>query len=165
MTTSTLQEILQHVPMEMVDQMNELCPGVPANKKNLSTLLQYIKNNGMLLLDQGEDGLRVEFEIYKNRKKHFTLVRVEGPKQQWRCGPNLEHTLRTRPALAFQKVECTEDGLLEGIVFVKNVIKRYREDGICSECENKDGEQPRKRLKCEGMSGCESCIIRKAINF
>ncbi len=113
MATPTLKKVLQHVSAEKIDCFNELIPGIPADKKNLSTLLKYIKKSYGYYMDAGKDGPRCEFNMGKRGKKQELGVALEGPEEKWRCGPNGMHSLCTRPCLAVHIVECTEDGLLE----------------------------------------------------
>jgi hypothetical protein len=161
MAAPSLKDVLAAVPAAKLDSYNELLPGLQADKKNLSTLLEYIKK---------EDGIRstapdgahptVSILPHKQRKRPFITVAVWGPLQTWGHRAVQE---RARPCVARTEVKACEDGLLEGLCFAKEGLKRFREEGTCPDCASGPDEYPRKRLKAVGMPKCEECVIKAVL--
>jgi len=161
MAAPSLQDVLAAVPAAAIDVHNELIPGVQASRENLNTLLEYIKK---------EDGIRstmidadkptVSIIPHKLRNRRFIVVALWGPLQTW---SRRNVTDNCRPCLAKTELELSEDGLLEGLCWAKEGLKRLRDEGPCADCESGPTEYPRKRLKAAGMPKCEGCMIRAVL--
>ena len=146
-----------------VESFLELTPGVPANQRNLKTLLEKVKDEEWCAMSDemkaviSPDGQEVEPGLY---------VWLDGAKVEW-VVPNLVDvvlrepvTHSTRPRLTSKSFPATEDGLLQAIVFLKRSIHKYRTEGTCEACEPLT-----KRLKADGMPKCEDCMLSAAIGI
>jgi len=163
MTTPTLQEVLQHVPMERIDQMNEIIPGVAANEKNLNTLFNELI--GECLANEYDQSWNFEvkkehpscqFTILENEDDERELViYLEAPVQI------LENGQKFRYNIDHKTFSCCPHGLLKGIIWAKQSMKRYREEGPCPECEGPNT----KKLKIEGFGACFGCVMKKALDL
>ena len=159
MATSALQDILAAEPglANTIDAMTELIPGVPASKENLKTLLEHLMKEGSFDLE-GTDETRVLLLVAKCRKKTRIEVQLLGKAEVIRW----EHEVyNQRPCVCIQLFECTEDGLLEALLYAKQNRKRYREEGPCPDCvRSHESHPPKKKLKAKGMPKCEECMLR-----
>ena len=152
MAAPSLQDILAKEPalVAKIDAMTELIPGVPASKENLKTLLEHVMKSSSYRLNVDDDS-RITFYADNLIKTHF-LVSVFAKAEEG----------DTR--ICFQVFPCTEDGLLEGLIYAKQNRKRYREEGCCPDCDSPgDGEPPRKKLKAKGMPKCEQCMLKAIV--
>ena len=90
MAAPTLQEVLAREPQlaGAIDAMNELLPGVPANKGNLATLLGHLKKEGRIDIDTGRDKPHIIIIILvcKHRKQLEILAHLGGPQERWYPG-------------------------------------------------------------------------------
>ena len=159
MATPSLQDILATEPglADSIDAMTELIPGVPASKENLKTLLEHLMKEGSFDLE-GTDETRVLLLVAKCRKKTRIEVQLLGKAEVLR----LEHEVyNQRPCVCIQLFECTEDGLLEALLYAKQNRKRYREEGPCPDCDRRshESDHPKKKLKAKGMPKCEGCML------
>jgi hypothetical protein len=171
MAAPTLQEVLACEPQlaGAIDAMNELAPGVPANKGNLATLLGHLEKEGRIDIDTGREKPRIIILVHKHRKQHEILANLCGPHERWypgratgAQGRAANEPLDTRPCIEEERFLCTGDGLLGAIVWAKHALKRLRE-GVCPDCRNAEGERPFKRLKAEGLDRCWHCVIKAAV--
>ena len=79
------------------------------------------------------------------------------------------------PILADKDFPNTPDGLLKGLLWVRDVIKDYSENGPCLDCSHEGtlandttlatGEPPMKRLKLKNMSKRHSCMVNAITDF
>jgi hypothetical protein len=160
MATPTLQDVFAAVPAiaTAIDEMTELIPGVPSNKRTLEELLKDLDNEYKVQTEPSP--FKVWWEMFTNRdydedsdgeqvpgKKHIQLAMY---------APKTDTKINT---IYSGHYDATPKGLMEAITDGKRVMKRYRVDGLCKECETPD----RKRLRGEGMPHCASCIIKKAL--
>ena len=162
MSSPSLQDILAHKAgmANMIDQMTELIPGVPASKENLKTLLEHLMKQGSFDLG-GTDETRVLLLVAKCRKKTRIEVQLLGKAEvvRWEHG-----VYNQRPCVCIQLFECTEDGLLEALLYAKQNRKRYREEGPCPDCVRSDeSHPPKKKLKAKGMPKCEACMLKAIV--
>ncbi len=101
MAAPTLQEVLasEAQPAGVINSMNELSPGLPANKGILSTLLEHLKEAGEFEINRGHALPLIEFLIGMHQKRLEILVRLEGPQERWH-GEAMRASSRTRSACA-----------------------------------------------------------------
>ena len=162
MATSTLQDILAREPglATRIDTMTELIAGVPASKENLKTLLEHLMKQGETALE-GTDQTSILLLVAKQRKKKEIMVKVLGKAERVR---RAVIEFNERPCVCSEVFECTEDGLLQGLLYAKQNRKRYREEGPCPDCVRLDESQPpRKKLKAQGMPKCEACMFKAIV--
>ena len=162
MAASCLQDILATEPglAAKIDAMTELIPGVPASKENLKTLLEQLVKDGRFE-SGGSHDISIVFYVIKNRKKKELIVKLLGKGERIRTA-DLEYN--QRPCVCHKVFKCTEEGLLEGLLYAKQSKKRYREEGPCPDCNRTDETQPlRKRLKAMGMPKCETCMLKAIV--
>ena len=158
MATSTLQDILAREPglATRIDTMTELIAGVPASKENLKTLLKHLMKKGETTLE-GTDQTGILLLVAKQRKKKEIIVRVL-------VKTEVHGDYDSRPCVCSEVFPCTEDGLLQGLLYGKQNRKRYREEGPCPDCVRSDESQPpRKKLKAQGMPKCEACMFKAIV--
>ena len=162
MATSALQDILAREPglATRIDEMTELIPGVPASKENLKTLLEHLMKQGSFDLG-GTDDTCIEFHVAKLKKKKDFMVKVLGKAEVVR---RADFEFNERPCVCGEVFPCTEEGLLEGLLYAKQNRKRYREEGPCPDCvRSHESHPPKKKLKAKGMSKCEDCIVKAIV--
>ena len=155
----SLQEVIDRVPAvaAMVDEMNEIIPGVPATEKNLKSLLEELVDrcesepcDPTYMVRSANAMPMCEFTIYSHRDPDDTS-----------SAPQLVVYLRdVRAYITHKGFPVTPDGLLKGIVWAKKSLKRYREEGPCTDCG-----PPYKKLKLEGFPKCFDCTIKKAVDL
>jgi hypothetical protein len=169
MATPTLQEVLARVPAVegMIDEMNELIPGVPADPRNMKTLLQHLeRNGGLFTFNRGDNQPRINMNINKdNKKSKFIVVQLWGPVEMWviNSTDGGRRNNPQRPLIEGERFDCTEDGLLKAIITAKKLLGKLRTEGTCPDCRNAAGELPSKRLKADNMPKCWDCMIRGAM--
>ena len=152
MAAPSLKDVLAIVPAAEIDANNELVPGVQANQKNLNTLLEHIKKDDVLTYtSRDEPGVTI-----RSWRRKSLLFNIFGPFQAWKDTSN-------RPQLGFKEVKLDEDGLLEGLCWAKQGLKRLRDEGPCPDCASGPNDFPRKRLKAVGMPKCEACVIKAVL--
>ena len=90
MSSPSLQDILAHEPgmANMIDQMSDLIPGVPASKANLTTLLEYVVKARHLRMTDSDD-FSIEIVVNTYRKKKELLVSLHGKPEVWRHSLNV----------------------------------------------------------------------------
>ena len=148
MATPTLQHVFGAVPAvaTAIDEMTELIPGVPSNKRTLEELLKGLDNEYKVQTEPSP--FKVWWEMFTDveydedsdgeevpGKKHIELAMY---------APKTDIKLVT---IYNGHYDATPKGLMEAITDGKRVIKRYRVDGLCTECETPD----RKRLRGAGL--------------
>ena len=163
MAASSLQDLLATEPglAAKIDAMTELIPGVPASKENLKTLLEHIIKDELFYLT-GSDDIQIVFHVMNpTRKKKELMVQLLGKAERIRQA-DLEYN--QRPCVCHKVFKCTEEGLLEGLLYAKQSKKRYREEGPCPDCNRTDETQPlSKKLKAMGMPKCETCMLKAIV--
>ena len=127
----------------------ELTPGVPANQRNLKTLLAKVLDRNWLWMSN----------------EMFAMITKEGSKKKPMllaklCGKTPNSFWSSDDRLVEDMFPATEDGLLKAIVFLKRSIHKYRSEGTCEACE-----PPNKRLKADGMPKCEDCMLSAAMGI
>ena len=165
----SFQEVMDRVPAVagMIDEMNEIIPGVPATEKNLKSLLEEIIEQ--CESDDFDKGYEVkgakadpacEFSLYT----HFDddqegdrelVVYIQDAVTRTERGQEMRYNIEHK------MFPLTPDGLLKGIVYAKKSLKRYREEGPCPDCM----EPHNKKLKLEGFHKCLGCTMKRAIGI
>ena len=144
----------------MIDEMNEIIPGVPATEKNLKTLLGELMDHW-----EAEENFDQTYEVHGDDTYpscDFELVTHDNDRREL-----LVNLINSRPLGGRREVvenkffPLTPDGLLKGIVWAKKSMKRYIAEGPCPDCERPN----HKRLKVEGFPSCFKCTIHKAFNI
>ena len=163
MAASSLHDIFATEPglSAKIDAMTELIPGVPASKQNLKTLLKHLMKRGHFDLG-GNDDTSIEFHVANLKKKKDFMVKVLGKAEVVR---RRDFEFNERPCVCGEVFPCTEEGLLEGLLYAKQNRKRYREEGPCPDCDRRSHEShpPKKKLKAKGMPKCEDCMFRAIV--
>ena len=136
----------------------ELAPGVSANPGNLKMLLRWIleKERGVGWENASDEMAVIIYERGTKKKPELHAVLYGPLTNVTPAGSNI----MTRDLIADTKSPATEDGLLETIVFLKRSIHKYRTEGTCFICPPE-----KKRLKAEGMTSCEYCMLKLAIGI
>ena len=128
MAAPTIQEVLANpLVARTIDTMNELIPGVPATRQNLQTPFDETQDHYIFMGFGIQPGMGVR--IY-NRKKVFTVevIAPEGDLSR----RNYRHS--TRPDIAQKYFPNTPDGLFQALLWTKDILKQYRENGPCPDC-------------------------------
>jgi len=158
MATPTLQDVLGAVPAvgAAIDEMTEIIPGVPSNERTLKELLK------------GLDECPVRMEESRTDvwwfMRQFNECEEDSDGEEIEVKRHIELTMYAPKTDAIfcriheEEYDATPKGLMEAITDGKRVMKRYREDGLCTECATPE----RKRLKGAGLPYCAPCIIKKA---
>ena len=133
----------------------ELTPGVPANQRNLKTLLAKVLDHNWLWMS---NEMFVMITKERSKKKPELLAKLFGQKKTPPEATFFEYN--DRDLIVQDMFPATEDGLLQAIVFLKKSIHKYRSEGTCEACE-----PPTKRLKADGMPKCEDCMLSAAMGI
>jgi len=152
MAAPSLQDVLAAVPAAKIDEMNEIIPGVQADKKTLSALLQEVGKKRHVAMSNGSDLPAI-------------ILHVTGSKK-----PRLEMELQTatvrapegypfRHVITSEEFPKNEDGLLQAICWGKKMLKRVRDEGTCPDC------LPRRRMKVEGTPKCCEHLLKEAVGL
>ena len=154
MATPSLLDVLYAVPtfVAQVDAMTELSPGVASSPANVKALLKYLTDAGEYHTVYGANNRPVGVS-FKTRRAKGGLIDVKVCVSPYALHAGIQH-------LGRGSFPCTEDGLLKGIAFAKDIMRRYREDGICP-CSN--GYLTDCYMKLPGMSLCGRCQMSAAI--
>jgi hypothetical protein len=161
MATPTLQDVLAAVPAvaELVDQMTELAPGVPASQQNLGVLFACMQKD----VNQEypfPDGCLVQLDLDFKKKGVYQDLRVKvlGPCQTTRYDGQL--WCHTRPCLSSATYQNTSAGLLQGFLFARQSLRQYSTEGVCPHCRSAELAHPLvRRLKAAGMPLCAHCMV------
>ena len=160
MATPSLQEVLAAVPAvaQLVDQMTELLPGVPANEQNLQTLWTYLQ--GVVYREYASGELLVVLQLASKRKGVYQdcHVQVLGKPVDCRRG---DQTFHLRPHICKETHKNTGEGLLQCLLFARQSLHRYSAEGACPGCCSAAlVGLPVRKLKAVGMPRCADCMIR-----
>jgi hypothetical protein len=154
MATPSLQDVLCAVPTFAADveAMTELSPGVASSPANVKALLKYITDAGEYetTYEPGTRSLGVRF---KARRAKGGLLEVKVCMSPYALDQNIQQ-------LGNASFPCTEEGLLKGISFAKDIVHRVRENGICP-CRT--GNVMRCFIKLPGLPRCGRCQMDAAI--
>ena len=166
MATPSLQDVLARVPavVQIVDGFTELLPGCPASKQNLQTLWSHMQ--GVVSREYSfPDGCLVVLELDSKKKKVYQDLRVKvlGTCVAARRDGRLYTWLR--PTIGRETHKNTGAGLLQCLLFARQVLQRYRAEGACPGCCSADlAPNPVRRLKAAGMPRCAACMISGVIS-
>jgi hypothetical protein len=154
MSTPSLQDVLCAIPTfaAQVEAMTELSPGVASSPANVTALLKFLTDAGEYHTTYGAvvRPLGVHFKTRKakggsiNVKVCLSPVALHDGVQQ----------------LGFSSFPCTEDGLMKGIAFAKDLTRRVRDDGLCP-CSL--GKYSIIFVRLPGMPLCGRCQMNAAI--
>ena len=163
MATPTLQDVLDAVPavLELVDQMTELLPGVPANEQNLQTLWTYLQ--GVVYREYASGELLVVLQLASKRKGVYQdcHVQVLGKPVDCRRG---DSNFQLRPHICKETHKNTGEGLLQCLLFARHSLHRYSAEGACPGCCTGFAELPVRQLKAVGMPRCADCMLTAVIS-
>jgi hypothetical protein len=152
MAAPSLQDVLAAVPAARIDEMNEIIPGVQADKRNLSALLQEVGKKRHVALSNGSDLPAIILHVTGSRKPHLEMelqtALIKAPE-----GYPFRHLI-TR-----EEFPKNEDGLLQAICWGKKMLKRVRDEGTCPDC------LPRRRMKVEGTPKCCEHLLKEAVGL
>ena len=152
MAALTIQDVLRYpLVSQTINEMNELIPGVPVTRENIQTLFDNYKDVFMGHR-HGDRGMRVR--TFRNKK--LICVEIEAP------------VTDSVVNLARKEFPNTPDGFFQALMWTKDVLKRYREDGPCPDCarDKRTDQQPaRKRMKLANMPKCNDCMLNAIVNF
>ena len=177
-----------------IDTMTELIAGVPASKENLKTLLKHLMKKGETTLEGTDQTGILLIVAKQRKKKEIivrVLGKAEVMRGAHASGSTSRRQLtrttssastpedtrrgpggggpgagdfNSRPCVCSEVFPCTEDGLLQGLLYAKQNRKRYREEGPCPDCVRSDESlRPVKKLKAQGMPKCEACMFKAIV--
>ena len=154
MATPSLQDVLCAIPTlaAQVEAMTELSPGVASSPANVKALLKYLTDAGEYHTGYGAVNRPVGVR-FKTRRAKGGLIDVKVCVSPYALHAGIQH-------LGRGSFPCFEDGLLKGIAFAKDIMRRLREDGLCS-CST--GNVYECYIKLPGMPRCGRCQMSAAI--
>jgi hypothetical protein len=154
MSTPSLQDVMCAIPTfaAQVEAMTELSPGVASSPANVTALLKYLVDAGEYNTCYGAV-VRPLGVRFKTRKAKGGSIDVKVCLSPVALHDGLQQ-------LGFASFPCTEDGLMKGIAFAKDLTRRVREDGLCSCSLDKFTLI---FLKLPGMPLCGRCQMNAAI--
>jgi len=162
MATPTLQDVLGAVPAvgAAIDEMTEIIPGVPSNEHTLKELLKGLDEVPRVETKKSETQVWWEMFTFHQYEADSDGVDQMGEKniQLSMCEPTTDGKI---VQIYDGEYDFTPKGLMNAITDGKRVMKRYREDGLCPDCETPD----RKRLRGAGLPYCAPCIIKKSLSM
>jgi len=152
MAALTIQDVLRYpLVSQTINEMNELIPGVPVTRENIQTLFDNYEDVIMGFRRAGH-GMGVR----SSRHKKLISVDIYAP------------VTGTVVILAEKQFPNTPDGFFQALMWIKDVLKRYREEGPCPDCardERTDQQPARKRMKLANMPKCNDCMLKAIVNF
>jgi hypothetical protein len=154
MATPSLQDVLCAVPTFAADveAMTELSPGVASSPANVTALFKYLTDAGEY--ETMYEPIARPFGVrFKTRKAKGGLIDVRVCMSPCALGRNIQR-------LGDASFPCTEEGLMKGISFAKDIVHRARENGICPCCT---GNVMRCFIKLPGLPRCGRCQMSAAI--
>ncbi len=156
MATPSLQDVLCAVPTFAADveAMTELSPGVASSPANVKALLKYLTDAGEYHTTYGVI-LRPLGVRFKTRKAKGGLIDVRVCMSPCALGRNIQR-------LGDASFPCTEEGLMKGISFAKNILRRASENGICP-CNT--GNVVDCYIKLPGLPRCGRCQMSAALGM
>ena len=161
MATPTLQDVLDAVPAvaELVDQMTELLPGVPANEQNLQTLWTYLQ--GVVYREYASGELLVVLQLASKKKGVYQYCHVQVMGKPVDCRRRDGSNFPLRPLICEETHRNTSEGLLQCLIFARQTLYRYGIEGACPSCCSVIG--PVRKLKAVGMPRCADCMLTGVI--
>ena len=152
MAALTIQDVLRYpLVSQTIKEMNELIPGVPVTRENIQTLFDNYEDVIMGFRRTGRGmGVRIS--------RHKKLISVDISAPVTGCLVILDQ----------KQFPNTPDGFFQALMWTKDILKRYREDGPCPDCardEFSDQQPARKRMKLANMPKCSTCMIKAITNF
>ena len=163
MATPSLQALLAAVPAlaEQIDGMNELTPGVLASEENLRTLSTYM--NRAVFIHIFTDGMLVVLQLSSKRNGVYQDLRVQVQGKPEDCRRD-DRTYQLRSHICEETHKNTSEGLLQCLLFARQSLKRYRDEGPCPDCRSaKLAGTPVQKLRAIGMPRCERCMFSTVI--
>ena len=167
MATPSLQEVLAAVPAvaELVNQMTELLPGVPASEQNLQTLWSHLQ--GVVSKDlHHPDGFLVVLKLDSKRKGVYQTMHVQVRGKFVDCRRHRSSVIFIdRPLICKETHKNTGEGLLQCLLFARQSIHRYITEGACPGCCSAAlAATPVRMLKAAGMPRCADCMLTAVIS-
>ena len=165
MATPTLQDVLAAVPAvaELVDQMTELLPGCPASEQNLQTLWGHLQGVARKSLEH-PDGFLVVLQMISKRKGVYQTMHVQVLGKPVECRRRDGNNFPFRPLICKETHRNTGEGLLQCLIFARQVLQRYRAEGACPGCCTGFAGLPVRKLKAVGMPRCAVCMLTAVIS-
>ena len=154
MSTPSLQDVMCAIPTfaAQVEAMTELSPGVASSPANVTALLKFLIDAGVYNTTYGAV-VRPLGVRFKTRRAKGGFIDVKVCLSPVALHDNVQN-------LGSASFPCTEDGLMKGIAFAKDLTRRVREDGLCS-CSLEKFTLI--FLKLPGMPLCGRCQMNAAI--
>jgi hypothetical protein len=158
MSSTTLREVLEAVPSlgAEIASFNELIPGVPTTKKNLTTLFDALKQKEY-----------ISFRVAPNIRACYRLTNHDDDEEYDEIeGPRIAVVINVLESPLWIPVgeetffKFDADGFYKAILWVKEAVQCVIHDRLCK-C---DGSAPRapKRRKLTDMDLCIECLLRAA---
>ena len=155
-----MQDVLGAVPAvaTAIDEMTELIPGVPSNKRTLEELLKGLDNEYKVQTKPSQT--QVWWEMFTDVEYDEDSDGEDVPGEKHIQFTMYEPTTDGKIVRIYDgHYDATPKGLMNAITDGKRVMKRYREDGLCTDCATPE----RKRLRGAGLPYCAPCIVKKAL--
>ena len=166
MATPSLQDVLAAVPAvaELVDQMTELLPGCPANEQNLQTLWSHLQGVTQKSLEHPAGDL-VVLQLFSKKKGVYQIMRAQVMGKPVDCRRRDGSNFPFRPLICKETHRNTGEGLLQCLIFARQVLQRYRAEGACPVCcDTGFAGLPVRKLKAAGMPRCADCMLTAVIS-
>ena len=166
MAAPSLQDVLATVPAvaELVNQMTELLPGVPASEHNLQTLWSHLQDVDFKDLHH-PDGLLVVLQMDSKRKDVYQTMHVQVRGKPVDCRRRDGSNFPLRPLICKETHRNTGEGLLQCLIFARQVLQGYRAEGECPGCCSAAlVGLPVRKLKAVGMPRCAPCMLTAVIS-
>jgi hypothetical protein len=164
MATPSLQEVLAAVPavLELVEEMTEILPGVPASEQNLQTLWSHLQN--VVFKDlYHPDGFRVVLQMGSKRKGVYQTMHVQVQGNPVDCRRRDGSNFPLRPDICDATHKNTCEGMLQCLLFARQSLQRYIAEGACPDCCIGFDGLPVRKLKAAGMPRCPDCMLTAII--
>ena len=167
MAAPSLQDVLAAVPAvaELVNQMTELLPGVPASEQNLQTLWSYLQDAECTEIPH-PDGYLIVLLLDSKRKGVYQTMHVQVRGNFVDCCRRPGSVIFfDRPLICQETHKNTGEGLLQCLLFARQSIHRYNAEGACPGCCSAAlATPPVRMLKAVGMPRCAGCMLTAVIS-
>ena len=165
MAAPSLQDVLAAVPAvaELVNQMTELLPGVPASEQNLQTLWSYLQDAEVTDIHH-PDGYLVVLVLDSKGVYQTMHVQVRGKFVDCHCHRRGLMWI-DRPLICQETHKNTGEGLLQCLLFARQSLQRYRAGGACPSCCSAAlAGIPVRKLKAVSMPRGADCMLKAVIS-
>ena len=109
------------------------------------------------------DDMVVVLQLFSKRRGVYQDLRVQVQGKPEDCRRD-DRTYQLRSHICEETHKNTSEGLLQCLLFARQSLKRYRDEGPCPDCRSaKLAGTPVQKLRAIGMPCCEKCMFSAVV--